>query len=464
MDWQKPFWASMALNFFLVLLLFLGGGRVQDTPVPGETPVPTGTQEPVQETLQPSATEPTVAPTPVPPTWGENLLDNSSFEGAYSPYPFDDRSGDIVRFSEVTMPNQWHPFFCDFPIMEGACPAELRDSQSPARPGYNDPALKTKRPECVPALPSVDPRRVRTGGGAIHCFTVWGVNRMGVYQTFATIPGETYRAGAYVMSWSANEYDNALSVFPNEESKQNHQWRVLIDPEGGTDAYADDLLSSRAYSYDHGVYDRWAPIEYEFVAESNRATVFIEVLSLYPVRYNDYYIDDAFAQQLVTGEGTVEDTPAPTQTPMPTQQPQPTEEPGGVVFPTPTPRVPSSVTPTPNTGVIEVTPLGGAQCTHGADVSAEDWIAEALATNDMNLVVRVAPEIPRINPYSNVIEGLFVPPGAFGFSVLCHYNPRDGELWYYVEGIVNVPGYNAWISGWVNAVLDGEVSMRITNA
>jgi len=178
-----------------------------------------------------------------------------------------------VIFGQVWTFEAWQPYYCDEPYVAGGCPAEFK--------------------------PSEVPDRVHSGNTSQQWFCFDRTCRAGVYQTFPTSPGEECEVGAYVQTWSAGYYigtdgDLYTSYTETEDDRDNSVWRIVIDPEGGTYAFDDDLLRSRDFTYEDGHYDEFAFISFAFTATSNHATVFFENRRLWPFQHNDSYIDDAY--------------------------------------------------------------------------------------------------------------------------------------------------------------------------
>lgn len=265
-----------------------------NTPTATTTPqIPTATRTP---TGVPTAV-PTKTATSVPSN--QNLFVNPSFEGGATIYAW---AGGL-QLPEVAVVNGWSPLFCDFPYRSTACPALFQGDKNPE-------GLLMGRPE----MRNTDiSSRVHSGAGAQYWFCFWRACDAGVYQTVNTAVGETCTVSAYVMSWSRfywdnklSNADNFLSQFLNDDSYSNSLWRIGVNLNGGTSAYGSSVLNSPWYSLPRSItsingepiavldhYDKFALLTYTFTAQSERTTIFIRNLRLFPANFNDNSIDDA---------------------------------------------------------------------------------------------------------------------------------------------------------------------------
>jgi hypothetical protein len=247
-------------------------------PPPTSPPLPT--EVPATETPKPTNT-PGPSNTPAPTKTqtqsltGDNRLLNPGFEGAYRP----------VIFGEVNVAPNWEPFYCDEPYTDEKCPAERRGSGNPLD-------LMMGRPEFKPIDAAGFPSQVHGGELAQTWFCFWRTCRAGVYQTFATSPGETCKVGAWVRSWSNYDHDPE-SDLESQDDQDNSQWFIKVDPTGSNRAFDNSNIQiTSAFMYDH--YDTWIEISYTFTATGSQATVFFENLRLWPIPNNDSYVDDAY--------------------------------------------------------------------------------------------------------------------------------------------------------------------------
>jgi hypothetical protein len=268
-------------------------------PAPTGTLTPTGTENPVETPTQ----EPSATPTPEP---GANLFVNPGFEGTYDFDEIADRNGGTVKFPQVIVPPDWHAWYCDFPYTAGPCPAERRGNGNPTD-------LVMGRPEYRP----IYKRDPHGGETAAQWFCYDRTCRAGLSQTIDTEPGHTYRALAWVQSWS-NYDDDPESELGSQDDQDNSQWRVVVAPESIHQIYNDNgtlVLGAEAGPVLAGTahYDNWALLSYDFIAKSSRTTVYFENLRLWPIPNNDNYLDDASAVCLDCNQ--VFPTPTPIQTP-----------------------------------------------------------------------------------------------------------------------------------------------------
>jgi hypothetical protein len=140
-----------------------------------------------------------------------------------------------------------------------------------------------------------DSFRIHGGTTAQGWYCTWVACRAGVYQTITTAPGQQCEAGAYVQSWSADDL-SFISDLVTQDDRDNSTWFIKIDLGGNTNAFADGLLLSRGFSYADGIYDQYIKISFTFTATGPKTTVFFEDLRLWPVTYNQSFIDDAYVR------------------------------------------------------------------------------------------------------------------------------------------------------------------------
>ncbi len=268
---------------------------IRPGPVPTPTAMPTATFTPIATaTLMPTATfTPTPTPTTTPnpdeiltptpivpdveiPPDAPNLFVNAGFEGETR----------AVLFDDVKVFPGWEPFYCDVPYTGEKCPALRQGSGNPeglmmARPRFSSADLA---------------RRVAEGMTSQQWSCRYAPCRAGVYQTVTTVPGAVCEAGIAVQSWSTNSTSNPFSDLITSDDRDNSTWFIRIDLNGGTDAFASgpNMLISRGFGYDDGIYDQFATIRYIFTATGERTTVFFENLRLWPFARNINYADNAY--------------------------------------------------------------------------------------------------------------------------------------------------------------------------
>jgi len=263
----------------------VGGSNALAGPTPSQTPLP------FSDGLLPTRT-PTPEPTAVPEDdddtgdgepgkSGDNLFDNPGFEGGAR----------TVTFGEITVLNDWEPWYCDPPFTDERCdnPIPCEDGQTV---GCNPPEVKMRRPEYkVTDLDS----RVHSGNTAQQWFCFYGTCQAGVYQRIETDPGDRCVVGAFIQSWSNTGDGDIESDIDTDDGKNNSQWRIRVDLEGGTDPFDGDFVESGRVGGQTAHYDKYVEISMTFTAEDDRTTVYFENLRLFPIVNNDSYIDDAYA-------------------------------------------------------------------------------------------------------------------------------------------------------------------------
>lgn len=223
----------------------------------------------------PKGDDPTPAPPPPPKNPGANRFQNPGFEGNFRP----------VVFREINVFEAWEPFYCADPYIWEHCPDEGKCEIDCAHPSSGK-----GRPEYKPT--GID-KYVNSGASAQQWFCSFWPCRGGVFQTVATKPGEVCEVGAYVQSWSNND-GNIASDIDSDSDKVNARWQILVDPYGGSNAFALGLDKSRKFGFADGIYDQFVLIQHTFVAKSNYATVFFYDYRMWGFINNDSFIDDAY--------------------------------------------------------------------------------------------------------------------------------------------------------------------------
>jgi len=216
----------------------------------------------------------------------DNRVQNAGFEQSIGSV---DMTSDVVA-------NNWLPFYCAPPFTTEACPAQRRGEGNPADLTMSKPVYTSMR----------EPVRVLSGEKSQHWYCANIVCQAGVYQTVATQPGELCEVGAFVQSRSAtaetgvDEEGQSTGIgrsdLADQSKRENSTWVIRVDLEGGGAPYEDDVLTSRVFGYDDGIYDQYAPIRYSFTATSERTTIFYENARLWPFPFNDNFIDEAYVR------------------------------------------------------------------------------------------------------------------------------------------------------------------------
>jgi hypothetical protein len=183
-----------------------------------------------------------------------DLLANPDFEGEYLQF---------ADFSAILVADKWLPWWVP---------------QAP-----DDPPWKNRMPEYGPAAP--DQHRIHSGSSAQRLFTYYGTHVGGVYQRVShLLPGTRLRFSIWGQAWAGEGDDPGQSVGGGPM-----HMRVGIDPNGGTDPFAADVV----WSEEQNPLDTWAPFAVEAVANGDRITVFTYSAPEYPTRHNDVFWDDA---------------------------------------------------------------------------------------------------------------------------------------------------------------------------
>lgn len=202
-----------------------------------------------------------------------NLLQNPSFEGAYSPYVppggHQDCPSGICQTAQ--MADGWTPYWL-----------------SPHDTDNDD----IHNPEYKPADAGLNPPRTHDGARAQQYFTAFSTHEAGFYQQVAVTPGEVYCFGIWGHAWSTETNE---PLFNDSELEQN----IGIDPTGGTDWQSADVIwggPKQYYIYPPDEYNSesaYGPFTLAVRAEAPQMTVFTWSRALWPVDHNDVYWDDA---------------------------------------------------------------------------------------------------------------------------------------------------------------------------
>lgn len=210
-----------------------------------------------------------------------NLVENPSFEGAYSAYvpPDGHPDCDLGVCQTAQMAAGWTPWW---------------RSHDPADPGYI-----IRMPEYKPASAVfTDPVRVRTGDAAQQYFTFFSTHEAGFYQQVTVTAGLEYCFSIWGHSWSAQDDDDAYSGPDDGILSQ----KIGIDPTGGTDWQSPDITWTEPITQ----YDVYGQFAVTATAQAPVITVFVYSQPTYAVKHNDVYWDDAFvpARMVVNVNGT----------------------------------------------------------------------------------------------------------------------------------------------------------------
>ncbi|TEU16424.1 MAG: hypothetical protein E3J25_02910 [Anaerolineales bacterium] len=129
--------------------------------------------------------------------------------------------------------------------------------------------------------------RVRSGSFAQKQSTTYAAHLGGIYQRVWVVPGSVVSFSIWVYVWSSSRDDPDRSQMPG-----NYRVSIGIDPKGGTQETAKDVVWSRSLM----AYDRWAKLTVSTVARGEWVTVFTGGQGEWRVKHNDSYWDDASLQ------------------------------------------------------------------------------------------------------------------------------------------------------------------------
>ncbi|MEW5989493.1 MAG: hypothetical protein AB1791_22935 [Chloroflexota bacterium] len=243
-------------TLFVLPLLSLSLLLLLPTPAAHSAPAPVSDVETVEPAVPTEACE------------GENLLQNPSFEGAYSPYIPPEWNPDCpwgICFSAMMAPD-WTPWWV---------------SRDP-----NDPGDTNVMPEYKQATLGIPgPVRVYEGEAAQQYFTFWRTHKAGFYQQVAAVPGQSYCLSLWGHSWSADDDDDYLSGPEYGVLTQT----IGLDPTGGTDWQNPAIVWSPAREQ----YDVYGLFQVQAEAQASTITVFVLSAPQWAVKHNDVYWDDA---------------------------------------------------------------------------------------------------------------------------------------------------------------------------
>lgn len=143
------------------------------------------------------------------------------------------------------------------------------------------------RPEYKIARRAVHDRRVADGVQAQQWFNSYNVHTAGILQQVAEIvPGRELTFSALVQCFSRDD-DSDFN-----ESEGRYRMRIGLDPYGGLDAEAMDVVWSND---GHSIqpYDNYEPLSVTATARSDRCTVFVWGQPEWKVKHNNAYVDSA---------------------------------------------------------------------------------------------------------------------------------------------------------------------------
>ena len=200
-----------------------------------------------------------------PPQQGENLLQNPSFEGQYSPWN---------AIPQIQMPVSWTPWW-----------AEASDG---------DPDWKNHRPEWKPAEGVNYPNRVHSGERSLQWHKSYATFLAGAYQQVNVPENAPLRFSAYGQAWSCSEWNECPDATSYDPA--NVGMRIGIDPTGGTNPWAPSVV----WSAWGNPLDAWGYFTVDATAQGTVVTVFLYSNPDWPKQNQDVYYDDA--SLVVTGD------------------------------------------------------------------------------------------------------------------------------------------------------------------
>ncbi len=148
------------------------------------------------------------------------------------------------------------------------------------------------RPECRP-IPNeypydTEPHRIYQGHYAWMCFTFFRKQHAGAYQVVRDLEaGATVTGLVYAHAWSCGE-DGPPPLSCGDPYAFSFQ--VGLDPNGGTDPFADTILwSEPKYIYD--AYQPTHPVT-ATVGEAGQVTFYLRTHGKWAIKHNDSYLDN----------------------------------------------------------------------------------------------------------------------------------------------------------------------------
>lgn len=352
------------------------------------------------------------------PTWvqaapraqqpSENLLKNPGFEGltcnpasppgwCYDNWTRDTFNG--IPYAEIYTPQGWVTFWS-----ERVNPVDGRN--------YGRPECKVI-PNQAPF--NQTPKRIRSGNYAVMQFGFYRAIDSGLYQVVTGLtPHAIVQASAYAHAWTCDQDSPPLSC----GDPYQMEFRVGIDPNGGTDPWSPNIIWSSGYSYDE--YHLIGPVQAE-VGDAGTVTVFLRATAKWSVKHNDAYWDDA--SLVYVGEPA---TPTPTPPPPP---PTPTPGPSPTPLPTPTPR--------PDGAIVHIVQPGdtlyGIALQYGVPVEQiEQLNAGSIGPNKLiyvgqELVISVPSETPTPTPPPATPTAEASPTPQTGSVCVSAFHDRNGD-------------------------------------
>lgn len=195
---------------------------------------------------------------------------------------------------------------------EIACPAGWMAWYLHGLPVEHDPqnGVGWSAPEIRPCGLTPDPVRVRRGNWGCLVFTFARIHDAGLFQQVAVAPGTRLRLSAHAHAWSNrgwgapheddpqwsegshvgyNHFSAEEGTAGLDDADRNFTFWIGIDPTGGTNPYAPTVVWGKGIH----IYNAYHAVpSVEATAQSDRVTVFLRSLCLWPFKHNDAYWDD----------------------------------------------------------------------------------------------------------------------------------------------------------------------------
>ena len=304
-----------------------------------------------------TTTWPVSASLPLPEE-GPNLLKNPGFEGGF--YDYAAMTGSAAS---LKLGNGWEPWY----VNEG----EIEPTWKNRIPEYKSPGAS-------------DTLRIHSGSYSQQYGITFATHLAGILQRVEGItPGSRLRFSM----WGY--------LYANEQGPENAHMKVGIDPTGGKDPFAPQVVWSpevNALAIGPNSDAAWHLFSVEAVAEGNAVTVFTYSNPDWPARDITAQWDDA--SLVVIGEAQTPTNTPPPPPPTPTYGPSPTPR------PTPTPR--------PDGAIVHIVEAGdtlyGIAFEYGVDIEQLRRLnAGTLGPNDMlsigqEIIVSIPSNPPTATP------------------------------------------------------------------
>lgn len=211
------------------------------------------------------------------------MLLNPGMEGITRPGGWTRDTFTGQEYGEIFVPEGWVAFWKEgLPVPH--------DPQNTV--GYGRPEMQVIQK--VP--PFLNPPRIHSGDWSLKYFTFYRIHDAGIYQTVTVPNNARLRASFWAHAWSSQLDDPFHSDQTTEDDRENFTFTVGIDPTGGTDPWADSVVWGEGAH----IYDTFAQVPVEVVAQGTQVTVFIRSQVLWPFKHCDSYVDDVILEVIDT--------------------------------------------------------------------------------------------------------------------------------------------------------------------